>query len=134
MGSASTGLRRGGHCIPIDPHYLSWLADARVLVLGVAYKQNVNDTRHSPAERIIRLPKQKGVDDVRYHDPHVPSFQIRGPDEGVLDIPRTELTPKTLQAVDATLVVTAHDVLDADMIARNASHIVDTRNAGTGVE
>lgn len=164
----------GGHCIPIDPHYLSWLAqkhdfetsfitlaasvnesmpyyavesvveaiaqqpvrltDARVLVLGVAYKENVNDTRHSPAERIIRLLKKKGIDNVRYHDPHVPSFEVRGEENGTIDIPSTELSPDVLENSDVAVVVTGHEAFDTEMIAQYAPFVVDTRNALNDVE
>lgn len=159
----------GGHCIPIDPHYLSWLAekydfetsfitlaasvnesmpyyaveavveaiaqqpvrlaDANVLVLGVAYKANVNDTRHSPAERVIRLLKQKGVDGVQYHDPHVPAFEVRGQENERIEIPRTDLTPHVLENSDVAVLLTGHDAFDTEMVARHASFIVDTRNA-----
>lgn len=159
----------GGHCIPIDPHYLSWLAqkydfetsfitlaasvnesmpyyvveavveaiahqpvrlaDADVLVLGVAYKENVNDTRHSPAGQIIRLLQQKGVGRVRYHDPHVPSYQVSKHDDTSVDVPSTDLTPETLQACDVAVIVTGHDAFDAEMVAEHAPHVVDTRNA-----
>jgi UDP-N-acetyl-D-glucosamine dehydrogenase len=159
----------GGHCIPIDPHYLSWLArkhdfetsfitlsarinegmpfyvvesiveaiarqpvqlgEASVLVLGVAFKRNVDDTRHSPAGTIIRLLREKGVDTIRYHDPHVPEYSVNGTEEGTLDVPAADLTPETLAAHDATVVVTDHDAFDARLIAEHANAIVDTRNA-----
>jgi UDP-N-acetyl-D-glucosamine dehydrogenase len=158
----------GGHCIPIDPHYLSWLArkydfetsfitlsarinegmpfyvvesvveaiarrpvqlsDAGVLVLGVAFKSNVDDTRHSPAETIIKLLREKGIETIRYHDPHVPSFEVSEDGESV-EIPSVELTPEVLQAHDATVIVTDHDAFDSHLVAEHAPAIVDTRNA-----
>jgi UDP-N-acetyl-D-glucosamine dehydrogenase len=164
----------GGHCIPIDPHYLSWLAreydfetsfitlsarinenmpfyvvesvvetiarrpvrlsEASVLVLGAAFKRNVDDTRHSPAETVIRLMQEKGIDDIQYHDPHVPSFSVEGPEGERQDIPSVDLTPETLQAHDAVVVVTDHDAFDPHMIAEHAPMIVDTRNALEVVE
>lgn len=159
----------GGHCIPIDPHFLSWLAskydfetsfitlaarvnesmpyyavesvveaiaqqpvrlaDAKVLVLGVAYKGNVNDTRHSPAERIVRLLKRKGIENIRYHDPHVPSYSVELQDGETVDVPSVDLTPEVLRSCDVVVVVTDHDAYDAEMIAHHAPRIVDTRNA-----
>ena len=157
----------GGHCIPIDPHYLSWLArkynfetsfitlsarinegmpfyvvesvveaiarrpvqlrEASVLVLGVAFKRNVDDTRHSPASTIIKLLRDKGVETIRYHDPHVSSYEVPG--EEPIEIPSVDLTPDVLQAHDATVIVTDHDAFDPYLIAENAPTIVDTRNA-----
>ncbi|PSQ97758.1 MAG: UDP-N-acetyl-D-glucosamine dehydrogenase [Bacteroidetes bacterium SW_9_63_38] len=159
----------GGHCIPIDPHYLSWLArkhdfetsfitlsarinegmpfyvaesiieaiarqpvqlsNASVLVLGVAFKRNVDDTRHSPAGPIIRQLQEKGIDTIRYHDPHVPEYHVNGTEQTTMDVPRAELTPETLEAHDATVIVTDHDAFDSHVIAERANAIVDTRNA-----
>ncbi len=164
----------GGHCIPIDPHYLSWLArkydfetsfitlsarinegmpfyvvesvieaiarqpvqlcDASVLVLGVAFKRNVDDTRHSPAGTVIQLLREKGIETIRYHDPHVSAYEA--PDAGgtSIDVPSVDLTPEVLQAHDATVVVTDHDAFDPHLIATHAQSIVDTRNALDSVE
>lgn len=159
----------GGHCIPIDPHYLSWLArkydfetsfitlsarinegmpfyvvesvvetiarrpvcleDASILVLGVAFKRNVDDTRHSPAGTIIKQLKSKGVETIRYHDPHVDAYTVPTSHDGTDEIPSVELTPAVLEQHDATVIVTDHDVFDAQMIAEHAPAIVDTRNA-----
>ena len=164
----------GGHCIPIDPHYLSWLArkhdfetsfitlsarinegmpfyvmesvveaiarqpvqlcDASVLVLGVAFKRNVDDTRHSPAGTIIRLLREKGVGTIRYHDPHVPSYEVVEGEGDPIDVPSVELTPETLRSHDATVLVTDHDAFDPHLIAEHAPSIVDTRNALSAVE
>ena len=163
----------GGHCIPIDPHYLSWLArkydfetsfitlsarinegmpfyvvesvveaiarrpvqlsEASVLVLGVAFKRNVDDTRHSPAAKIIRLLREKGIETIRYHDPHVPSYEVAGENGTPVEIPSVGLTPEVLQAHDAAVVVTDHDAFDPHLIAEHAPTIVDTRNALSGV-
>lgn len=159
----------GGHCIPIDPHHLSWLArkydfetsfitlsarinegmpfyvvesvieaiarqpvqlsEANVLVLGVAFKRNVDDTRHSPAGTIIRQLREKGIETIRYHDPHVPEYRVNGTEERTMDVPRSELTPEALAAHDATVIVTDHDAFDSHFIAEHANAIVDTRNA-----
>ncbi len=159
----------GGHCIPIDPHYLSWLArkhdfetsfitlsarinegmpfyvvesvveavarqpiqlsDASVLVLGVAFKKNVDDTRHSPAGTVIRLLREKGIDTIRYHDPHVSDYELESSNGDAIDLPAVDLTPETLQAHDATVIVTDHDAFNAPLIAEHANAVVDTRNA-----
>ena len=150
----------GGHCIPIDPFYLTWKArefdlhtefielagkvnsqmpsfcvakvaralnsrrkalnGARVLVLGVAYKANVNDTRESPSLRIIQLLRADGAD-VDYHDPHVE----RLPREGMSSV---ALDAASLAAHDVAVVVTAHDGIDWEMVAAEAPLVVDLRN------
>jgi UDP-N-acetyl-D-glucosamine dehydrogenase len=153
----------GGHCIPIDPHYLAWkmrglnyktrfidlagelntempmfwvhkLAEAlndqgkavrgaSVLVLGVAYKRDVEDIRESPALDIIRLLEGQGAR-VTYFDPHVPRFQEDG-----REFRSVELTPDVVAAADCVMIVTDHTVVDYRMIKRMAKLIVDTRNA-----
>jgi UDP-N-acetyl-D-glucosamine dehydrogenase len=164
----------GGHCIPIDPHYLSWLArkhnfetsfitlsarinegmpfyvvesvveaiarrpvqlsEARVLLLGVAFKSNVDDTRHSPAATIIQLLRERGIETIRYHDPHVPSYEVTGAGGGTIEVPSANLTPEVLGAHDVTVIVTDHDAFDPHLIAEHAPTIVDTRNALSDVE
>ncbi len=156
----------GGHCIPVDPHYLSWLAreydfetsfitlsarineqmphyvtnavvqavadqprtlsDTEVLVLGVAFKANVDDTRHTPAGEVVRLLRERGVETIRYADPHVASYTVPG-DEAPL--PRVEVTPETLRTHDVVVVLTGHDAFDYTQVANHASCVVDTRNA-----
>jgi UDP-N-acetyl-D-glucosamine dehydrogenase len=153
----------GGHCIPIDPHYLAWkmrglnyktrfidlagelntempmfwvhkLAEAlngqgkavrgaSVLVLGVAYKRDVEDIRESPALDIIRLLEGQGAH-VTYFDPHVPRFREDGQ-----EFQSVELTPDVVAAADCVMVVTDHTAVDYRMIKRMAKLIVDTRNA-----
>jgi UDP-N-acetyl-D-glucosamine dehydrogenase len=153
----------GGHCIPLDPHYLSWklktlnynarfiqlageinsemprywvqkVADAlneagkpvkgsRVLVLGVAYKRDVDDVRESPALDIIELLRQKGAD-VRYHDPYVPAISHNDYNLAA----ETDLSA-ALAAADCVVVVTDHSTYDWPAIARQARLIVDTRHA-----
>ena len=153
----------GGHCIPIDPHYLAWkmrglnyktrfidlagelntempmfwvhkLAEAlngqgkpvrgaSVLVLGVAYKRDVEDIRESPALDIIRLLEGQGAR-VTYFDPHVPRFREDGQ-----EFRSVELTPDVVAAADCVMIVTDHTVVDYRMIKRMAKLIVDTRNA-----
>ncbi len=155
----------GGHCIPVDPHYLSWLAreydfetsfitlsarineemphyvtnavvqavanqpirlsDASVLLLGVAFKPNVDDTRHSPAYTVTKLLRERGVDTIRFADPHVDQFGVSEGD----DLPSVELTPETLRAHDVAVVLADHDAFDYAQIASHTPCVVDTRNA-----
>jgi UDP-N-acetyl-D-glucosamine dehydrogenase len=153
----------GGHCIPIDPHYLAWkmrglnyktrfidlagelntemplfwvrkvaetlngqgkaVRGATVLVLGVAYKPDIDDIRESPALDIIRLLEGQGAQ-VSYADPHVPAFSEDG-----REFRAVALTPETVAAADCVMVVTNHSAVDYRMIKRNARLVVDTRNA-----
>jgi UDP-N-acetyl-D-glucosamine dehydrogenase len=153
----------GGHCIPLDPHYLAWkmrtlnyktrfidlaseinsqmpayvvekvahaLNDDRkavngssILVLGVAYKRDIDDLRESPALDVIRLLEEQGAT-VTFHDPHVPCIREDGHvREGV------ELTDDRLAAADAVVIVTDHKAIDYQRVMDKASLIVDTRNA-----
>jgi UDP-N-acetyl-D-glucosamine dehydrogenase len=153
----------GGHCIPIDPHYLAWkmrglnyktrfidlagelntempvfwvrkVADAlneagravrgsSVLVLGVAYKRDIEDLRESPALDIIRLLQGQGAR-VTYHDPYVPEYREDG--HSLRSVP---LTSETLANADCVMIVTDHTNVDYDLIRREAKVVVDTRNA-----
>ncbi len=153
----------GGHCIPIDPHYLAWkmrglnyktrfidlagevntemplfwvrkVADAlngasrsvrgsRVLILGVAYKRDIDDLRESPALDIIKLLEQQGAH-VEFHDPHVATFLEEG--KTVHSVP---LTPERLAAADCVMIVTDHTAIDYAMVKRHARLVVDTRHA-----
>lgn len=154
----------GGHCIPIDPFYLTWKArefdlhtefielagkvnsqmpsfcvgkiaralnskrqalnGSRILVIGVAYKANVNDMRESPALKIIDLLVDEGAE-VSYHDSFVSSL----PTKGLESIP---LDDETLGAHDVAVVVTAHDGVDWQQVADRSSLVVDLRNAVPG--
>ena len=152
----------GGHCLPVDPLYLSWklrshnytarfielaqtvnasmpgfvvdlalnvlnthrkpLNGSRVVVLGVAYKQNVDDVRESPALEIIQLLERKGAD-VIYVDPHVPTVEIQGRTH------RSRALDDALQDVDLSIITTAHSNISwADVVERSPL-ILDTRNA-----
>jgi UDP-N-acetyl-D-glucosamine dehydrogenase len=153
----------GGHCIPIDPLYLSWklktlnytarfidlasevntemprywvqkvqdaLNDAgravkgsRVLVLGVAYKRDVDDVRESPALDIIHLLYEKGAQ-VTYHDPHVPEVHVEG-----LRLCSEPDLDEALSVADCAIIVTDHSVYDWQRVARYAQRVVDTRGA-----
>ena len=149
----------GGHCLPVDPFYLSWKArqydfytefielagkvnqnmpyfcrslisqalnhgaqrsvsGSKVLVLGVSYKADVNDTRESPALKLIELLQTAGAE-VAYHDPHVP------------ELPRHGLSSQPLDAsgYDCVAIVTAHSSIDYDRLVDDASLVVDFRNA-----
>lgn len=151
----------GGHCIPIDPHYLAWkmrglnyktrfidvasevnaempvfwtrkVADrlnaagkavrgSRILVLGVAYKKDVDDIRESPALDIIRLLAAQGAE-VRYHDP----FVARVTEDGA-EWCSVELTEGEVSSADCVVIVTDHSDVDYDLVARCARQVVDTR-------
>jgi UDP-N-acetyl-D-glucosamine dehydrogenase len=151
----------GGHCLPVDPFYLSWkarqfdfytefielagkvnqnmpyfcrslisqalnhgaqrsLSGSRVLVLGVSYKADVNDTRESPALKLIELLQTAGAH-VAYHDPHVP------------ELPRHGLSSQPLEAsgYDCVAIVTAHSSIDYNRLVDDARLVVDFRNATT---
>lgn len=156
----------GGHCIPIDPYYLSWKAKefdfttrfielageintgmpywvlnklyaelnrhkkcvngAKVLVLGAAYKKNVDDMRESPALVLIDLLQRAGAE-VSYHDPHIPSLPPTRNYQ--MDMASTPLTAENIAAADAVLIVTDHDRVDYQLVAQHAKLVVDTRNA-----
>ena len=153
----------GGHCIPIDPLYLSWklkslnfnarfieladeintnmpryvvtkvsealnadstpVRDSKVLILGVAYKPDVDDVRESPALDIIQLLQQQGAI-VSYHDPHVPELLLDG-----VEMCAVEYGTAMLGDADCVLIVTDHSVYDWAEILDNAQLVVDTRNA-----
>ena len=153
----------GGHCIPVDPHYLSWklktmnynarfielasevntsmpfyvidkIVDAlndqgravrgsKIVILGVAYKPDVDDTRESPALDIISLLRQKGAD-VGFVDPHVPEIRL----DSDVRLCSQPLCPSLLQEADCVVIVTDHSVFDWSMIAENSQVIVDTRH------
>ncbi|MDQ3516499.1 MAG: nucleotide sugar dehydrogenase [Gemmatimonadota bacterium] len=152
----------GGHCIPLDPHYLAWkmrtlnyktrfidlaseinsempavvaekvsralnddrkaVNGSRILVLGVAYKRDIDDVRESPALDVIRLLEQDGAD-VVFHDPYVPAIR----EDGHVRM-GIELTDKELQRADAVVIITDHSSVDYQRVLDLAAVIVDTRN------
>jgi UDP-N-acetyl-D-glucosamine dehydrogenase len=157
----------GGHCIPLDPHYLAWkmrtlnyktrfidlaseinshmpewvvqkVADAlnearkavrgsRVLVLGVAYKRDIDDVRESPALDVIRLLEERGAH-VEYHDPFVSEFREEGHvRKGV------ELSDEMLRWADAVVIVTDHSHVDYQRVVDHATLLVDTRNVSASL-
>lgn len=157
----------GGHCIPIDPHYLAWrmkelnyrtrfielasevngempyfvrekVRDAlnsvtkpvrrsKVLVLGVAYKRDIEDVRESPALDILRLLREDGAD-LSYHDAFVPTLAHEG-----LDLDSVDLTDEVLAGSDAVLIVTDHTDVDYRRVVEKAPIVVDTRNVTASV-
>ena len=161
----SPGPGLGGHCIPIDPFYLSWksrqygvtprlieiageinsampnyvvdriaeglklngkvLKDSKSLLVGVAYKREVEDVRESPALAIINLLRAEGVD-VEYHDPYVPVLRSRYLPAPMLSV---NLTPGSVAGVDSVVIITDHREIDYRILAENARLVIDTRNA-----
>ncbi|MTH95256.1 nucleotide sugar dehydrogenase [Roseibium sp. RKSG952] len=159
----------GGHCIPIDPFYLTWkarefglhtrfielsgeinrsvpefviskLVDAlndrfkvlrgsKVLVVGLAYKKDVDDVRESPSIHLMEILRKKGAD-VQYCDPHVPSFpEMR---EHHFELESVEATAEVLSEFDAIIISTDHDIFDYETIRNNAKLIVDCRGVYRG--
>jgi len=153
----------GGHCIPLDPHYLAWkmrtlnyktrfidlaseinsqmpayvvekvaqalnderkaVNGSRVLIIGVAYKPDIDDIRESPALDVMRLLERNGAD-VVFHDPHIASYREDGHTRTGVELSRDEL-----RRADAVVIVTDHRAIDYQMLMDNAALIVDSRNA-----
>lgn len=168
----SPGPGLGGHCIPIDPFYLTWLArtygmttrfielagevnnrmpeyviqrtgeflneagraikGSRILILGMAYKKDVDDPRESPAFELFERLKELGAD-VVYHDPYIPRLpRMRNYElEGIESVP---LTAETLANQQAVLIATDHTEVDYDFVVRHAPLVIDTRNATQNVQ
>lgn len=158
----------GGHCIPLDPMYLSWKAkmhdfynkfielasdingnmprhvvskvsealnlegkavrNARILILGMAYKRDINDLRESPSLEVYRLLKLQGAE-IDFHDPHVGGFK-----EGDEVVKGKVLTGTSLAGYDCVVLATNHTAFDYQWIAEHAQLIVDTRNAFKGIQ
>ena len=156
----------GGHCIPIDPFYLTWKAreyglhtrfielagevntnmprwvisktmdalndrgksfkGAKILVLGIAYKKNIDDMRESPALVLIELLEHAGAQ-VAFHDPHVPIIPITREHSGLAGRRSSDLD--VASSADAVLIVTDHDEINYEFLAAEAALIIDTRNA-----
>ena len=154
----------GGHCIPLDPYYLSWkvreyafhtsmietsmmindrmpeycvqrianilndqskaLKGSKVLVLGVAYKADIDDCRESPAIRVINVLRKKGAD-VLFYDPLVREYR----DKGTVYSGQPSLTEELLEGVDITVITTAHSCVDYDFVQQHSLIVFDTRNA-----
>jgi UDP-N-acetyl-D-glucosamine dehydrogenase len=103
---------------------------AKVLVLGVAYKKDIDDVRESPAVKIVKLLRQRGIR-VSYHDPYVPVYP-RGR-KGDLGLSSRNLTASLLKAMDAVMILTDHSCIDYQWVVDHASLVVDTRNATAGI-
>lgn len=154
----------GGHCIPIDPFYLTWkareygintrfielageinhymphwvvhkIADAlneqgkaikgsRILILGLAYKKNIDDTRESPAVEIMDLLQEKGAE-IAYSDPHVPVFPRKR--DYFFELKSVELSQDNIQQYDCIIIATDHDAFDYELLLEHSQLIVDTR-------
>lgn len=159
----------GGHCIPIDPFYLTWkareygvstrfielsgevnakmpdyvieklsnalnraeksLKGSKILVLGIAYKKNVDDMRESPSVEIMEILQYRGAD-IHYSDPHVETFPPMR--KYKFDLSSVDLTPEIIASYDAVVLTTDHDKFDYDMILKNAQLIVDARGKYRG--
>ncbi len=154
----------GGHCILVDPFYLSWLARqydfqtrfialaaetnenmpfyvknmilreisklpvtigrARIFILGVGFKRDVADTRHSPALKLMELLLEDGAKNLSYNDPYVARVTVNA-----RELESVAVTPATLRSADCVVITTDHSSYDYDLIGRHARLIVDTRNA-----
>ncbi|HFC09896.1 MAG TPA: nucleotide sugar dehydrogenase [Chloroflexi bacterium] len=158
----------GGHCIPLDPHYLEWKAreynffthfitlageinrkmpefvrekayrllnqmgkapsQSKVLLLGLAYKNDISDWRESPALEVAHLLQADGVE-VHYHDPYIPDAQQAG-----LNLYSEPLNAALLEAMDLVIITTAHQTVDYAFVVKHARRVLDTRNATHGLE
>ena len=159
----------GGHCIPVDPFYLTWkareydietkfielagqinksmpfyvvdrlaealdraagrgLRGARILVIGVAYKKNIDDMRESPSLRLIELLRAR-LAEVDYHDPFVPVIPTMREHPALAGLVSVPLSAEAIAAYDAVLIATDHDGIDYKSLAKQARLVVDTRNA-----
>jgi UDP-N-acetyl-D-glucosamine dehydrogenase len=159
----------GGHCIPLDPFYLTWKArehnvsakfielagevnvnmptyvvnklseamdmkfakslnGAKILLIGVAYKKNVADERESPAFVVMEQLKKRKAN-ISFHDPYVPEIPPKREHAAFTGLKSIPLTPETVKAQDAVVIVTNHDNIDYKMLAQHAKLVVDTRNA-----
>lgn len=159
----------GGHCIPLDPYYLTWKAreygfhtsmiensmiindkmpeycveraskilnkkkkamnGSKVLVLGVAYKQDIDDYRESPALRVIEVLKREKAE-VDFYDPWISEYKYKG--QKYQGIP--EINPEVIASYDLIMITTAHSNVDYDMIQKNADEIFDTKNVMKNIE
>lgn len=160
----------GGHCIPLDPYYLTWKAreygfhttliensmvindsqpvycveramhilnrhrksinGARILMLGISYKNDIDDYRESPAIRVLRELRKVGAE-VDYYDPWVPEFQKMYGQSGKS---LKEITPTVVASYDLVMVTAAHHNVDYDMVQKNAKAVFDTKNVMSGMK
>ena len=159
----------GGHCIPIDPFYLTWkareydvatrfielageintrmpyrvvnqlaevldakghknLSDAKILILGIAYKKNIDDMRESPALKLIELIEKRGAH-VEFHDPFIPVIPPTREHAELTGRKSASVSKDALAGYDAVLIATDHDDVDYAFVVANSRIVVDTRNA-----
>lgn len=161
----------GGHCIPIDPFYLTWkareydfhtrfielagevnvevsyyvvnkvtralnkenksLKDAKIFVLGVAYKKDIDDLRESPALKIMELLRKQGAN-ITYHDPFIPVIEPHG--GSTIQLESIELTDEVLADADCVLILTDHSTVDYEQVAAVAKLVIDTRYATKNIQ
>ena len=159
----------GGHCIQIDPYYLSWkakqynfytdfieqaaktnenmpyyvadrivkalamtttpLPESKVLILGLAYKPDINDLRNSPGVHVWEVLIQRGLKNIEYSDPYIAEFTSEN-----INKTSMKLTPEVIQEFDCVIIITDHTNYDWKMIFDNARSIIDTRNASSKVD
>ena len=155
----------GGHCIPIDPFYLTWkareydfstrfielsgeinsympyfvvdqvmmalneqgkaLKNAKILILGIAYKKDVDDTRETPAFKVFEILTDRGAK-VDYNDPFIPTTPVTRKYQ--FNLQSVDLTPENLKAYDCVVITTDHSIYDPEFLVKNSQLIVDTRN------
>ncbi|WMJ81125.1 nucleotide sugar dehydrogenase [Clostridium sp. MB40-C1] len=153
----------GGHCIPLDPYYLTWkareygyhtrlietsgeinnfmpqyilqrsskilnrfkkpLKDSKILILGVAYKKDIDDYRESPALRVIEAFEKEGAD-IKFNDPYISNLKYKSKEYSGI-----QLTEKLLKLADLVIIITDHTIYNYDFIQQNSQFIFDTRNA-----
>lgn len=159
----------GGHCIPIDPFYLTWkareydittrfielagqinsrmpyivvnrlaelvdtkvkknLSGSRILIMGIAYKKNIDDMRESPSLKLIELIEKRGAH-VEFYDPFIPVIPPTREHADLTGRKSVDFDAKTLKSFDAALIATDHDDVDYHFLAANSKLVVDTRNA-----
>ena len=158
----------GGHCIPIDPFYLTWKAreyecptrfieiageintsmptyvvqvlmdalnergkaikNTRILLVGLAYKKDIDDLRESPSLKLLEIITEKGAQ-IDYYDPYIPNIKMTRDYKKFAGKASVELTPETIQQYDALLISTAHSSIDYNELVKHSRLVVDTRNA-----
>ena len=158
----------GGHCIPLDPYYLSWKAreygfhtsmiessmmindrmpeycvdraaeilnkdqkavsGSKVLILGVAYKQDIDDYRESPALKVIECFQKRGAL-IEFYDPFIPQYKFKGKIQKGL----AKISPEDIQTYDLVVITTAHTTVDYSMIVKHAKWVFDTKNVTKNV-
>lgn len=164
----------GGHCIPIDPFYLTWkaheygistrfielagqintsmplrivqrlaevlderfsrgLRGSKLLILGIAYKKNVDDMRESPALEIMEILRERGAE-IFYYDPFIPEIEKTREHIDLAGMKSIECTVKELEKMDAVIICADHDNVDYNFIVENSSLVVDTRNATKAIK